>query len=90
MDNNDEQILGISGDLSGLQIPVDMNAAEYRPNPLNVGERVPAAEMARLNALVMGEPRPDAQHGRAPGQMGGGRGRGRGRGGRRRRLPRRN
>ena len=80
MDNSDEQILGISGDLSGLHIPVDMNAAEFRPNILNVGERVPAAEMARLNALVMGEPRPDAQHGIDPGQRGRGR----------RRLPRRN
>ena len=86
LDNNDEQILGISGDLSGLQIPVDMNAAEFRPNLMNAGERVPAADIAWLNALVRGEGRPDGQHARAPVQ----RGRGKGRGGRRRRLPRRN
>ena len=84
LDNNDEQILGISGDLSGLQLPVDMNAAEFRPNLMNAGEAVPAAEMARLNALVRGEGRPDGQYARAHGQ------RGRGRGGRRRRLPRGN
>ena len=86
MDNNDEQILGITGDLSGLQLPLDMNAAEFRPNLLNAGEPVPAAEMARLNALVRGEGPQDGEHARAPRQ----RGRGRGRGGRRRRLPRRN
>ena len=86
LDNNDEQILGISGDLSGLQIPVDMNAAEFRPNLMNAGERVPAADIAWLNALVRGEGRPYGQHARAPVQ----RGRGKGRGGRRRRLPRRN
>ena len=85
-DNDDEQILGISGDLSGLQLPVDMNAAEFRPDLMNAGEPVPAAEMARLNALVRGEGRQDGQHARAPGQRG--RGRGRGRGIRRRRLPR--
>ena len=86
LDNNDEQILGISGDLSGMQLPVDMNAAEFRPNPMNAGETVPAAEMARLNALVRGEGPQDGQHARAHGH----RARGRGRGGRRRRLPRRN
>ena len=84
VDNNDEQILGISGDLSGLQLPLDMNAAEFRPNLRNAGEPVPAAEMARLNALVRGEGPQEVQHARAPAQ------RGRGRGGRRRRLPRRN
>lgn len=55
MDNIDEQILGISGDLIGLQLPVDMNAAQFRPNLVNAGEAVPAAEIARLNALVGGE-----------------------------------
>ena len=84
VDNNDEQILGISGDLSGLQLPLDMNAAEFRPHMMNAGEAVPAAEMARLNALVRGEGNQEGQHAIAPGQ------RGRGRGGRRRRLPRRN
>jgi hypothetical protein len=54
VDNNDEQILGISGDLIGLQLPVDMNAAEFRTNLMHAGETVPAAEMARLNALVGG------------------------------------
>jgi hypothetical protein len=88
VDNNDEQILGILGDLSGLQLPLDMNAAEFRPDMLNAGEPVPAAEMARLNALVRGEGPQEGQPARAPGQRG--RGRGRGRGGRRRRLPRRN
>ena len=82
VDNNDEQILGISGDLNGLQLPVDMNAATFRPNLLHAGEAVPAAEMARLNALVRGEGLQDAQHARA--QRHPGRGRGRGRGGRRR------
>ena len=51
-DNDDEHILGISGDLSGLQLPVDMNAAEFRLDLMNAGEAVPAAEMATLNALV--------------------------------------
>ena len=55
VDNDDEQILGISGDLIGLQLPLDMNAVEFRPNPVNAGERVPATEIARLNALVRGE-----------------------------------
>ena len=82
VDNNDEQILGISGDLHGLQLPLDMNAAEFRPHMMNVGEPVPAAEMARLNALIRGEAPLEGEHARAPGQ--------RGRGGRRRRLPRRN
>ena len=86
VDNNDEQILGISGDLTGLQLPVDMNGVEFRTNLLNVGETVPAAEMARLNALVRGEPHDDVQHARTHGQRGRGRGRGRGR----RRFHRRN
>lgn len=86
MDNNDEQILGISGDLIGLQLPVDMNAAEFRTNLMHAGETVPAAEMARLNALVGGEGQHNAPNARGPAR----RGRGRGRAGRRRRLPRRN
>ena len=86
LDNNDEQILGISGDLSGLQIPVNMNAAEFRPNLMHVGEAVPTAEMARLNALVRGEGNWDGQHPRVHAQ----RGRGRGRGNMGRRLPGRN
>jgi hypothetical protein len=55
LDNNDEQILGISGELIGLQLPLDMNAVEFHPNPGHAGEPVPAAEIARLNALVRGE-----------------------------------
>lgn len=86
MDNADEQILGISGDLSGLQLPLDLNAYEFRPNLMHVGEPVPTAEMARLNALVRGEGNQDGQHARVHVQMG----RGRGRGARRRLLPRRN
>jgi hypothetical protein len=86
VDNNDEQILGISGNLIGLQMPVDMNAVEFRPNPGNDGERVPAAEVARLNALVSGE-RHDEHERKQPW---GRRGRGRGRGGIRGRLGRRN
>lgn len=84
LDSNDEQILGISGDLIGLQLPVDMNAVEFRPNPASAGERVPAAEIARLNALVSGDRHEDEIHGRAR-ERGRGRGRGRGRNGRRRR-----
>ena len=84
LDNNDEQILGISGDLSGLQLPVDMNAATFRPNLMHAGETVPAAEMARLNALVRGEESQDAHHARAHVRVGRGRGKGRARGGRRR------
>ena len=83
MDNDDEQTLGISGDLIGLQLPVDMNAAQFRPNPTNAGEAVPAAEIARLNALVGGVGHEIGQHAGA-GQ------RGRGRGRLNRRLPRRN
>ena len=86
VDHNDEQILGISGDLSGLQLPLDMNAYEFRPNLMHAGEPVPAAEMARLNALVRGEGVEAEQHARGHVQ----RGRGRGRGARWRRLPRRN
>ena len=67
MDNDDEQILGISGDLSGLQLPLDMNAATFRANLMHAGEAVPAAEMARLNALVRGEGPQDGQHARAQG-----------------------
>jgi hypothetical protein len=78
VDKNDEQILGISQDLTGLQLPVNMNGVEFRGNPGHVGERVPAAEVARLNALVRGE-RFEEQHlGRARGRRGRGRGRGRG------------
>ena len=86
LDNNDENILGISGELIGLQLPVDMNAVEFRPDPGHAGERVPAAEIARLNALVRGERHEEEEHGgdRARGVPGRGRGRGRGR----RRLPR--
>ena len=84
VDNDDEQTLGISGDLIGLQLPVDMNATHFRPNPVNAGEAVPAAEIARLNALVAGDGHQILQHTGANGQ------RGRGRGGNRRRLPRRN
>jgi hypothetical protein len=65
-----------------MQLPVDMNAAEFRPNLMNVGEAIPAAEMARLNALVRGKGRAEAQHAGAYGQRGKRRGRGR--------LPRRN
>lgn len=86
VDNNDEQILGISGDLIGLQLPVDMNAVEFRPNPVHDGERVPATEVARLNALVRGERYDEHEHGRARG----GRGRGRVRGHIRGRPVRRN
>ena len=88
LDNDDEQILGISRDLSGLQLPLDLNAAEFHPNMVHTGEAVPAAEMARLNALVRGEGNHDPNPQRIHVQRG--RGRGRGRGGRRRRLPRRN
>ena len=84
LENNDEQILGISGELIGLQLPLDMNAVEFQRNPTNAGERVPAAEIARLNALVRGERHEDAQYGRAREQ------RGRGRAGNGRRRPRRN
>lgn len=79
LDHNDEQILGISGELIGLQLPLDMNAPVFRPNLPNAGERVPDAEIARLNALVRGERHGDAQHGRARARRGA-RGRGRGRG----------
>ena len=79
MDNNDEQILGISGDLIGLQLLVDMNAVEFRPNPGHDGERVPVAEVARLNALVSGERIDEREHGRARGRRGRGRGHIRGR-----------
>lgn len=90
VDNNDEQILGISGDLIGFQLPLDMNAIEFRPHPGHVGARVPAAEVARLNALVRGERYEEHDEGRAPGQRGRGMGMGRARAGMRRRLPRRN
>ena len=80
VDNNDEQILGILGDLIGLQLPVNMNAIEFRQNPGHIGERVPAAEVARLNALVRGERYEENEHGQAQGRRGRGRGRHRGRG----------
>jgi hypothetical protein len=86
LDNNDEQILGISGELIGLQLPLDLNAAEFRPHLLHAGEAVPAAEIARLNALVRGERHPERQRGLAQAP----RGRGRGRRTNRRRPPRRN
>ena len=78
LDHDDEQILGISGELIGLQLPLDMNAPIFRPNPTNAGERVPHAEIARLNALVRGGRHRDLHHQRARAQRGG-RGRGRGR-----------
>lgn len=84
VDNDDEQTLGISGDLIGLQLPLDMNAAQFPPNPVNAGEAVPAVEIARLNALVGGDGHEVVRNARANGR------RGRGRGGNRRRLPRRN
>ena len=86
LDSQDEQILGISGDLSGMQLPMDMNAYEFRPNLMHAAEAVPAAEMTRLNALVRGENNQDGQHARVRVHLG----RERGRGARRRRLPRRN
>lgn len=82
VDNEDEQILGISGELIGLQLPQDMNAAEFRPLVRHIGEAVPAAEIARLNALVRGERHPEHQRGRAQAP--------RGRGNNQRRLRRRN
>ena len=82
VDNDDEQILGISGELLGLQLPLDMNALEFRPNLANAGERVPAAEIARLNALVRGDRDQEDERGQARGR------RGRGRGQRGRGLPR--
>ena len=85
VDNDDEQTLGISGDLIGLQLPLDMNTAQFRPNPLNAGEAVPAAEIARLNALVGGDAHLNGQHARAAGR----RGMARRRGGIRRGLSRR-
>jgi hypothetical protein len=92
VDNDDEQTLGISGDLIGLQLALDMNAMHFRPNPVNAGEAVPAAEIARLNALVAGDGHEILRHAGANGRRGRGkgRGRGRGRGGIRRRAPRRN
>ena len=82
LDNDDEQILGISGDLGGMQLPLDMNAAQFRPNLMNAGEAVPAAEIARLNALVRGERPQEEQAARDRGRRRRGRGR--------RRHPRRN
>lgn len=86
LDNNDEQILGISSDLIGLQLPLDLNGAEFRPQLLYAGEAVPAAEVARLNALLRGERHEEPQHAIPRAQMGRGRGRGRNRG----RMPRGN
>ena len=85
VDNDDEQTLGISGDLIGLQLPLDMNAVQFRPNPLNAGEAVPAAEIARLNALVGGDAHQIGRHARVARR----RGMARRRGGNRRGLPRR-
>lgn len=84
VDNNDKQNLGISGELIGLQLPLDMNAAEFRPLVMHAGEAVPAPEIVRLNALVRGERQQEHQHGRAQSP------RGTGRGNIRRRLRRRN
>lgn len=84
VDNEDEQILGISGELIGLQLPQDMNAAEFRPVARHAGEAVPAAEIARLNELVRGVRHPQHQRGRAQAP------RGRGRAANQRRLRRRN
>ena len=70
VDNADEQTLGISGDLIGLQLPMDMNAAQFRPDPGNAGEAVPAAEIAMLNALVGGDRLQNAEHARANGRRG--------------------
>ena len=83
VDNDDEQTLGISGDLIGLQLPLDMNAAQFRPNPLNAGEAILAAEIARLNALVGGDAHQVGRHARANGR----RGTARRRGGNRRGVP---
>lgn len=68
VDNEDEQILGISGDFIGLQLPVDMNAPEFRPLMRYAGEAVPAAEVARLNALVRGERQLEHLRGRRRGR----------------------
>jgi hypothetical protein len=53
LDNDDEQILGISGELIGLQLPLDLNVAEFRPQLVLAGEAVPAAEVARLNGGLL-------------------------------------
>jgi hypothetical protein len=84
VDNDDEQILGISGDLIGLQLPRDMNAAQFRPLLRHAGEAVPAAEIARLNALLGGERHQVHRRGGPQAH------RGRGRENNRRRLHRRN
>jgi hypothetical protein len=86
LDNNDEQILDISGDLIGLQLPVDMNAIEFRTNLMQAGKTVPAVEMARLNALVRGEGHENGPNAKGIAR----RGRGRVRAGKRRRPPKRN
>jgi len=83
VDNDDEQILGISGELIGLQLPLDMNGAQFRPLVRHAGEAVPAAEIARLNALVGG-----GRH-QEPQRLGAQAPRGRGRGVNGRRLRRR-
>lgn len=59
---------------------MNMNAVEFRRNPGHAGERVPAAEVARLNALVRGERNEEHEHGGARGRRGRGRGGGRERG----------
>jgi hypothetical protein len=84
VDNNDAQILGISDELIGLQLPLDMNVAEFRPLVVLAGEAVLAAKISRLNAFVRGERHQEQQRGRAQAP------RGKGRGNNRRRLRRRN
>lgn len=63
MDAEDEQILGITGNYGGLNLPVDLNAPEFRPRIQLEGEAVPEAEVARLNALVNGERLPNVHGG---------------------------
>jgi hypothetical protein len=65
-----------------------MNAVEFFPNMMNVGEPIPPAEMAKLNAFVKREGPQEGQHAKESGQRGNGREGGKG--GRWRRLPRRN
>jgi hypothetical protein len=69
VDTEDEQMLGISGNYEGLNLPVDLNAAEFRPRIRYDGDVVPEAEVARLNALVTGE-RPHEVGARGRGRRG--------------------
>jgi len=55
VDSEDEQILGILGNYSSLNLPLDLNAPEFRLGIQFDGEPVPEAKVARLNALVNGE-----------------------------------